>query len=188
MTGVNKMDKKQELDLNTVRKYIEREIGHERFEYTGALLLWSVYILVIAILCTVFFSGWLFLALLIPIGAYLYMCVKWYGVLRDLKKGIITVKTDKLRYRKPESEFNFFTFIIRVGGSGRRYRRTKLTQDVNSLYFESGARLSSPFGYSGSNDSNDEMTYYLIYVGDRTSPFAAFNTAEYELSEEEKLM
>ncbi len=179
------MTEKSELTFQKIRERIEYDIKDEQFEYISALILWLIMIALVALACSFFIGGWGFLSLLIPVGIFCYMCVKWIRILQDIKKGRFFAKTDKLLYRKPESVFNLFTFINRMPNKRRWYKRISLTENVMSLYFENGARISHQWAFAGSNDTNDEMTYYLIYVGDRPVPLAAYNTAEYELSKRE---
>jgi len=172
---------KIELTLHTIKTDVKRTVDEERFEYTGAFLLWLVAFLLFCILLCAFAGYWIFLTLFAPVLFYGRMCVKWQAVIRDLDGGRIALKRDKLAYRKTEHELNAFTFINRLP-LGRTFSTKRLTAEKEYLYFESGKKAPCVYNNEESDLSDVERIYYLVCVGGREQPVCAYNAQLFEPS------
>ena len=172
---------KTELTLHTVKTDVKRMVDEERFEYTGAFLLWLVAFLLLDVLLCAFAGYWVFLTLLAPVFFYARMCVKWHRVISDLNVGRIVLEMDKLAYRKTEHELNGFTFINRLP-LGRTFSLKKLTTEKEYLHFESGKKAPCVHNGGVSDVSDVERIYYLVCVGGREQPFCAYNAQLFEPS------
>ena len=162
---------KKELTRERILRDLKDENTDETYEYAGALFAWEIYILLPALIVTLFWEqGWVFLFMLLPPVFFIYTFVQRTAKYVALKNKGFEILTEELSYYRIERELNLYTFMGNVlANSNKRIgqRRVPIADEVPCFYFEKSGRVpAKTFAYERGNYSMDnaevEKYYYLV--------------------------